>query len=126
MSGTSVLAYTTPTKTPSSASIPARMPAAIVSLRRRRCFFERGGLPLRPLGRAPPRDCADAGRACPVRGPLPPFPPEREAAVRPRPPAGARREPPPVPRPPPPVLRVRAGGGRRTEPARGATGEVSS
>src|SRR5690349_19620865 len=84
---------------------------AIFSRRLRRCFFERAAL---PFGLAPPRvpdppdPRAGAGR------------PLRAAVVRARPPAGGR------PEPPPPVGRERDGDGRRTEPARGATGEVSS
>src|SRR5687768_4907930 len=100
-------------------------PATILSLRLRRCFFDRAAL---PRGRVPPfrePPPAPAGRP-PVGRPDDPAP-VRAAVVRARPPAGGLRAPlPPAPRPPPPVLRVRAGGGRRTDPARGATGEVSS
>src|SRR4051812_29704522 len=111
--------------------MPARRAAVIFSRRPRRCFFVRGALPrgffrgpLPPV--PPPRDPPPGGRLPGGR----PLPPEeaasvRDAVVRARlPPAGLRA--PPVPRPPPPVLPVRTGGGRRTEPARGATGEVSS
>src|SRR5687768_12938111 len=105
-------------------------PATILSLRLRRCFFERAAL---PRGREPPfrePPPAPAGRLPVGRPPAgrPDDPaPVRAAVVRARPPAGGLRAPlPPAPRPPPPVLRVRAGGGRRTDPARGATGEVSS
>src|SRR3954453_12582995 len=135
MLGTFVLAYTTPTKTLKSRISPARMPAIIFSRRRRPCCLLPAGFPfvvpfVVPVGR---------------RAALPPareddVPPDREAVVPPRPPAGGRpdpaepRPPPPAggrpdpadPRPPPPVLGVRTGAGRRTDPARGATGEVSS
>src|SRR5687767_2006569 len=93
----------------------------IFSRRLRSCFLlraaPRGLLPLLPplpvAGRAP------AGRPPEGRPPAgrPAVPPLRDAVVRARP-----SRPPP----PPPVLRARAGAGRRTDPARGATGEVSS
>src|SRR5688572_11629794 len=91
--------------------MPANRPPTIFSRRPRFCFLVRAALPLVPVapGRLP---AGRGGWAVPVR----------DAVVRARAPAGGR----PDPRPPPPVLRVRAGGGRRTEPARGATGEVSS
>src|SRR4051812_6028901 len=148
MLGTFVLAYTTPTKTLKSRISPARMPVVIFSRRRRPCCLLPAGFPFVvpffvPVGR---------------RAALPPargddVPPDREAVVPPRPPAGglagpahprppapgrgggARPRPgaagggrpgPAHPRPPPPVLGVRTGAGRRTDPARGATGEVSS
>src|SRR3954453_20358086 len=130
-------------KTPRSTNSPRTPASAIFRRRRRRCFFVRGGLPLRPPGRPPPVGRPPGapppgGRPPPLPPPLPPELPDavREAVVRPRlPPADERRagggvpRPPPlrpVAPPPPPVLRGRAGGGRRTEPDRGATGEVSS
>src|SRR3954467_12462966 len=110
-------------KTPSSTSMPAKRPPAIFSRRLRRCFFDRA-LPLglavtrgggRPPEEAPARAAVVRARPLPAAGrrapPEPPEPPER---------------PFPVGRPPPPVGRLRVGGGRRTDPARGATGEVSS
>src|SRR4051812_14970494 len=129
-------------KTPKRTNRPRTPASAIFRRRRRRCFFDRGGLPLRPPGRPPegrPPGGRPPGGRPPPPPPLapPPAPPDgvREAVVRPRPLAAAGRRagggvPRPEPRapapPPPPVLRVRDGGGRRTEPARGATGEVSS
>src|SRR5689334_19834390 len=129
-------------KTPRSTNRPRTPASAIFRRRRRRCFLVRGDVPLRPPGRPPPAGRLPGGRPPGGRPPPlpPPLPPElpapvREAVVRPRlPPADARRAGGGVPRPPllrpvpppPPVLRVRAGGGRRTEPDRGATGEVSS
>src|SRR3954454_1347616 len=120
MLGTFVLAYTTPTKTLKSRISPARMPAIIFSRRRRPCCLLPAGFPFVvpffvPVGR---------------RAALPPareddVPPDREAVVPPRLPAGGRPDP-ADPRPPPPLLGVRTGAGRRTDPARGATGEVSS
>src|SRR3954451_8453193 len=103
--------------------MPAIRPPAIFSRRLRRCFFDRVlpfGCPVPRPGGRPPDDAA-----------------VRAAVVRARPlPAGGRRgppaplpppeRPPPEGRPPPPVGRLRTGGGRRTDPARGATGEVSS
>src|SRR3954462_5100107 len=96
------------------------MPAIIFGRRRRPCCLLPAGFPFVvpffvPVGR---------------RAALPPAreddaPPDRELVVPPRPPAGGRPAP-ADPRPPPPVLRVRTCGGRRTDPARGATGEVSS
>src|SRR4051812_42082181 len=131
---------------PSSTNRPRTPAIAILSRRRRRCFFDRGGLPLRPPGPSPGGRLRGGGLPPPPPPPVPPdappdAPPDppRSAEVRPRPAGAPRRgaggvprppELPPVPRPaappPPPVLRVRAVGGRRTEPARGATGEVSS
>jgi hypothetical protein len=105
---------------------------AIFSRRRRFCFFVRT-LPLPLALAAPPRPAGGRPRLGPFDGA-----PLRAAVVRPpRPPGGGLRGPPEPPaprpplepsdpRPPPPVLRVRVVGGRRTEPARGATGEVSS
>src|SRR4051794_40368823 len=106
------------------------MPAVIFSLRLRRCCFVRGALPRgfrpEPPPVPPPRDPPPGGR---LPGGRPPPPEEaaplRDAVVRARPLLAGFRAP-PVARPPPPVLPVRAWGGRRTEPARGATGEVSS
>src|SRR3954454_554382 len=111
--------------------MPARRAAVIFSRRPRRCFFVRGALPrgffrgpLPPV--PPPRDPPPGGR---LPGGRPPPPedaaPLRDAVVRARPLLAGFRAP-PAARPPPPVLPVRAGGGRRTEPARGGTGEVSS
>src|SRR5215218_5423081 len=99
--------------------MPATRPAKIFSRRLRRCFLFRGPLPLGPPGREPAGRGGRGGRGGP---PLPL--PLRAAVVRGRPPAGGRAgvRPPP----PPPVLRVRVGAGRRTDPAREATGEVSS
>jgi len=109
--------------------MPASRPAVIFSLRLRRCFFVRVALPrgflrgppLPPPPVPPPRDPPPGGR---LPGGRPPPPdagaPVREAVVRARPPPAGFRAPPPA------VLRVRAGGGRRTDPERGATGEVSS
>src|SRR3954447_24839456 len=98
--------------------MPARTPATIFSWRLRRCFFDRGplGLPAtfagpRPAGGRPEPPERAVGR---------PGAPERDAVVRARPLPADR------PEPPPPVGRERAGVGRRTDPARGATGEVSS
>src|SRR5688572_22154121 len=86
--------------------MPAMTPSRALSRRLRRCFAVRAALP--------------AGRAPFAVGP------ERDGAVRPPRPAGSR----PLPaggRPPPPVPpAVRPDGGRRTEPLRGPTGEVSS
>src|SRR3954449_1687240 len=133
-SGTVVLAYTTPTKTPTSTTRPATTAAAIVSRRRRRCFFVRppfGPRPFpAPLGGRLPGGRPPGGRPPPEPPPEPPPggrpvpepPPVRDAVVRARPPPAGRR----APLPPPAPVRARAGGGRRTEPARGATGEVSS
>src|SRR5215207_10394462 len=90
--------------------MPAKAPPTIFSRRMRFCFLVRAALPLGlPVGRLP------GGRG---GVPLPP----RDAVVRARPPAGGRPDPPP----PPPVLLVRPVDGRRTDPARGATGEASS
>src|SRR5688572_577858 len=107
---------------------------AIFSRRRRFCFGRTLPLPFLPLAlAAPPRPAGGRPRPGPPDGA-----PLRAAVVRPpRPPGGGLRGPPEPPaprppldpsdpRPPPPVLRVRVVGGRRTEPARGATGEVSS
>src|SRR3954453_4554286 len=100
-------------KTPRRTSIPASRPPTTFSRRLRRCFFERGPFPLAEV------------RGRPLPPPLRegPEPPVREAVVRARPPAGGR---PARSGPPPPVGRDRDGGGRLTDPARGATGEVSS
>src|SRR3954469_9005765 len=102
------------------------MPARILSRRLRRCFLLRPPLARLPDGRPLP---PPGGPLRPPPAGRPDCPPEddaaaRDAVVRARPPLAGRRAPPPEP--PPPVLRVRAGGGRRTDPARGATGEVSS
>ena len=114
------------------------MPTAILSRRRRRCFFVRGALlrePPRPEP-PPPRDPPVRERAvgCPAddrrrhrSAGLPSATPS-SAHGRRRPACGRRRRRRHRPcraRP----LRCcwsRAGGGRRTDPARGATGEVSS
>src|SRR3954452_786158 len=124
MLGTFVLAYTTPTKTLKSRISPARMPAIIFSRRRRPCCLLLAAFPFVVPFVVP--FFVPAGR----RAALPPareddVPPDREAVVPPRPPAGGRPDP-ADPRPPPPVLGVRTGAGRRTDPARGATDEVSS
>src|SRR5688500_12783187 len=100
--------------------MPAMTAAASFSRRLRCCFLLRGPLPRGlPAGRAGPLPVG--GRPAPLRGGPPD--PVREAVVRARPPAGGRPRP---PAPPPPVGRLRTGAGRRTDPARGATGEVSS
>src|SRR4051794_23391114 len=93
--------------------MPANRPPRIFRRRLRRCFLERAAAPRGfavPLVPDPPPDRGGAAR------------PLRAAVVRARPPGGGGREG----LPPPPVGRERDGGGRRTEPARGATGEVSS
>src|SRR5919202_2668441 len=96
--------------------MPANAAPRALSRRRRRCFFVRRALPAGrlPVAAAPVRDVPDAAppRVAVVRTPRP-------AGGRPPRPAGGR--PPP---PPPPA--VRPDGGRRTEPLRGPTGEVSS
>src|SRR5829696_1543194 len=123
-------------KTHNSRNNPPRTPKPIFSRRRRRCFLLRAGRPLPPDGRPPPggRPPEPGGRPDPGGPPEPggrpaPLPPLRAAVVRARPDGGTAGRPAPEPRvapPPPPVLRVRAGAGRRTEPARGPTAEVSS
>src|SRR4051794_16271299 len=103
--------------------MPAMRPPAIFSRRLRRCFLDRAPLPfaLAEPGRPLPDE-----RAAPELREVPAAPgaPLRDAVVRARPPAGGRpdRSRPP----PPPVGRERDGVGRRTDPARGAPGEVSS
>src|SRR3954470_19034488 len=104
MSGTSVLAYTTPMKTPTRTNMPRTAASAIFRRRRRRCFLDRGGLPLRPPGRPepagrPPGGRPPGGRPPPLPAPPlpepplpgPPLPEVREAVVRPRLLAAAER-----------------------------------
>src|ERR687890_295228 len=87
--------------------MPANAAPRAFSRRLRRCFLVRTAL---PEGRAP----FAAG-------------PERDAVVRTPRPAGGRPPRPAGGRPPPPLPpAVRPDGGRRTEPLRGPTGEVSS
>src|SRR4051812_37565928 len=122
--GTSVEAYTTPTKTPSIRKRLRNVAATILYQRRRFCFALRFFFPP-PGGRPPP---LPTGRLPPVGGltggrPPPPPPeraagrtcPSRPAVVRARPPAAGRRAPAaPLPEP---AARARAGGGRRSAPA---------
>src|SRR4051794_17938176 len=86
--------------------MPTNAAPRAFSRRPRRCFAVRTALPAGrlPVAAAPPRGVV-------VR-------PPRPAGGRPPRPAGGR------PAPPPPA--VRPDGGRRTEPLRGPTGEVSS
>src|SRR3954471_15221184 len=76
-SGTVVLAYTTPTKTPIRTIRPAIAPIAILIRRRRRCFLVRaplGPLPLPWPLPEPPGGRLPGGR--PPGGRPPPEPPE--------------------------------------------------
>src|SRR5919107_5620322 len=87
--------------------MPANAAPRAFSRRLRRCFLVRTAV---PEGRAP----FAAG-------------PERDAVVRAPRPAGGRPPRPAAARAPPPLPpAVRPDGGRRTEPLRGPTGEVSS
>src|SRR4051812_8804530 len=105
---------------PSSTNRPRTPAIAILSRRRRRCLFDRGGLPLRPPGPSPGGRLRGGGLPPPPAPPVPPdAPPDppRSAEVRPRPAGAPRRGAGGGPRPPelPPAPRPRA-------PARGGGG----